>query len=96
VREGRLIAVERIHELLGKARRTATVELGDPADPLDDLRGLPGVSDLTQEEGRVSFKVAGDLDPVLKTLARRHVLDLELTHPTLEEVFLTYYGVAGE
>jgi ABC-2 type transport system ATP-binding protein len=57
---------------------------------------LPGVSDLTQEEGRVSFKVAGDLDPVLKTLARRHVLDLELTHPTLEEVFLTYYGVAGE
>ena len=40
----------------------------------------------------MSFKVAGDLDPVVKAIAKRHVLDMELTHPTLEEVFLTYYG----
>ena len=41
--------------------------------------------------GKVSFKVAGDLDPVIKAIARRHVLDMELTHPTLEEIFLSYY-----
>ncbi len=92
VRGGRLIAVELIHELLSKARRTATLELADPADPLEDLRGLPGVSNLQAADGKVSFKVAGDLDPVLKAVAKRHVLDLELTHPSLEEVFLTYYG----
>ena len=92
VRDGRLIAVERIHDLLGKARRTATLELADPSDLLEDLRGLPGVSDLGPADGKVSFKVAGDLDPVVKAIAKRHVLDMELTHPTLEEVFLTYYG----
>ncbi len=94
VREGKLIAVERIHELLGKARRTARLELADPAALLEDLRGLAGVSDLQAADGKVSFKVAGDLDPVVKAIAKRHVIDIELTHPTLEEVFLTYYGGA--
>jgi ABC-2 type transport system ATP-binding protein len=92
VREGKLIAVERINELLGRARRSATVELADPDDLADELRELPSVSDLQAADGKLAFKVAGDLDPVLKAIAAHHVLDLELTHPTLEEVFLTYYG----
>ncbi|HEY7255732.1 MAG TPA: ABC transporter ATP-binding protein [Solirubrobacterales bacterium] len=92
VRAGRLIAVERIHELLGKARRTATVEAAKAADLATELRGLEGVSDLEAADGKLSFKVVGDLDPVLKAIAGHHVLDMELTHPTLEEVFLTYYG----
>lgn len=91
VRAGRLIAVERISELLGKARRSVTLELAEP-DDLDDLRALPGVSELSAIDGKVSFKTAGELDAVLKAIARRNVLDMELTHPTLEEVFLTYYG----
>jgi beta-exotoxin I transport system ATP-binding protein len=92
VKDGRLIAVERIDELLGKARRTAILELGDPADLTAELGALAGVSDLQAADGKVSFTVAGDLDPVLKAIARHHVRDMELTHPTLEEVFLTYYG----
>jgi ABC-2 type transport system ATP-binding protein len=92
VRDGRLIAVERIRELLGKARRTVSLELADPGDLVGELRALPGVSDLQVADGQVSFKASGDLDPVVKAIAKRHVLDMELTHPTLEEVFLTYYG----
>jgi len=95
VRDGRLIAVERIHELLGRARRTATLELAEPSDLVGELRTLPGVTDLEAADGKVSFKVAGDLDPVLRAIAKRHVTDMELTHPTLEEVFLTYYGGGG-
>jgi ABC-2 type transport system ATP-binding protein len=92
VREGRLIAVERIDDLLDKARRTATVALAEPADLATELQTLDGVSDLQAADGKVSFKFMGDLDPVLKAIARHHVLDMELPHPTLEEVFLTYYG----
>jgi beta-exotoxin I transport system ATP-binding protein len=92
VRTGRLIAVERIDELLGKARRTAVVEAADAAALAAELRVIDGVSDLRVEDAKVSFKVAGDLDRVLKAIAAHRVLDMELTHPTLEEVFLTYYG----
>ncbi len=65
-------------------------EFAEPAD-IESLRGLAGVSDLEASDGRVRFKLAGEIDPVLKAIAAHTVLDLEVAHPTLEEVFLTYY-----
>jgi len=96
VRGGRLIAVERMEDLLGKARCRFTVELADPVGA-ERLRSLPGVSDFQAADGHVSFSAAGDLDAVVRELASHHVLDLEATHPSLEEVFLGYYheGEAG-
>jgi len=91
VRAGRLIAVERIDELLGKARRTAVLEVVDAAALAAKLQTIEGVSDLLVEGAKVSFKVLGDLDRVLKAIAAHRVLDMELTHPALEEIFLTYY-----
>ena len=44
---------------------------------------------------RLSFKVSGPLDPVIKAAARHTVRDMELTEPTLEEVCLTFYGHRG-
>ncbi|HET7416782.1 MAG TPA: ABC transporter ATP-binding protein [Solirubrobacterales bacterium] len=90
VRDGRLIAVERIADLLGKARRRFNVELRDPAG-LDRLRELPGVAELEVAGSRATFTAAGDLDPVVRELAGHHVVDLEATHPSLEDVFLGFY-----
>ena len=95
VRDGRLIAVERMADLLGKAQRTVTVRLAEDGG-LPELASLPSVSELEVEDGRASFKVAGELDPIVKALATHHVLDLEAAHPTLEEVFLDYYREEGE
>ncbi len=92
IRDGRLVAVERVHDLLGRARRSAVLELADPRGLAAELRALSGVSDVQASDGKLAFKVTGDLDPVLKAIATHHVSDMELTHPTLEEVFLTYYG----
>ena len=62
IRGGRLIAVERVADLLGKTtqRRRVEVEFAEPAD-LARVRALPGV------------------------------VGAEYVHPTLEQVFLTYY-----
>jgi ABC-2 type transport system ATP-binding protein len=90
IRDGRLIAVERMAELLGRARRRVTVRLADGAK-LEELRSLPGVGELEVRDGAVSFEAGGDLDPVVKALAAHHVTDLEAAPPTLEEVFLEYY-----
>jgi ABC-2 type transport system ATP-binding protein len=67
IRDGRLIAVERVDELLGKTagRQRVEVEFAGPVD-LDDVRAIPGV------------------------------VRAEFDHPTLEEVFLTYYQGEGE
>ncbi len=90
VRGGRLIAVERIADLLGRARRRFAVEVADPAG-LERLRSLPGVTDLEIAGNRATFSAGGDLDAVVRELAAHHVVDVEATHPSLEEVFLGYY-----
>ena len=90
VRSGRLIAVERIADLLGKARRRFTVALAEP-EGLERLRSLPGVADVELSGNRATFTAGGDLDAVVRELAGHHVVDLEATHPSLEEVFLGYY-----
>jgi ABC-2 type transport system ATP-binding protein len=95
VRAGRLIAVERIADLAGRAQRAIRVEFAEPA-AIDTLRQLPGVSNLEVEGRRVSFGFAGEIDPLLKILAGHRVLDLDATKPTLEETFLTYYENGGE
>jgi ABC-2 type transport system ATP-binding protein len=94
VRGGRLVAVERIAELLEKALRRITVELADPS-ALERLQQLPEVTNFKIAGRRASFSVTGALDPVISAIADQHVVDLEATHPTLEEVFLTYYREDG-
>ena len=94
IREGRLVAVEQVEELLGKTQRRVTVEFAEPVDPAP-LRALPGVTDLAQRDRQVSFRLAGDVDPVLKAIAAHRVVDLDFARPTLEEVFLTYYRAGG-
>ena len=36
----------------------------------------------------------GPIDPLVKALARFEVLDLQSREPSLEEIFLTFYGGA--
>ena len=91
IREGRLITVEDVAAITGRSYRHVTLEFADRVDP-DEFRRLPGVIDLVPNRRRVTFKATGDLDPVIKAAARHTVIDIELTHPTLDEVFLTYYG----
>ena len=90
IREGMLVAVERVSELLDRTPRRVSVEFAEPVD-VARLRELTGVSDLEAGDARVSFRVTGDIDPVLKAIAHHTVVDLEFARPTLEEVFLTYY-----
>jgi ABC-2 type transport system ATP-binding protein len=95
IRDGRVIAVERVDDLLHETRRRVSVEFAQPVD-IAELAAIPGVSDLAQADGRVTFRVAGEIDPVVKAIARHAVAELELAHPTLEEVFLTYYQDPGQ
>ncbi len=94
IRAGRLAAVESVADLTRRAYRHVTVEFTTPVEPAEFGR-LPGVRDLTAEASKITFKVEGDLDAVVKAVARHTVHDIEVTEPTLEEVFLTYYGRNG-
>ena len=90
IREGRLVAIEDVEEMRGRAYRTVTVRFAQPVDTAE-LEGLPGVERVERDGTTLRFRVLGDLDAAIKALARHPVADLEITRPTLEELFLTYY-----
>jgi len=79
-----------------------SIEFDAPVDGAEFAR-IAGVGELATDGARVSFKASGALDPVVKAAARpvvkaaarRTVLDMELTEPTLEEIFVTFYGRDG-
>ena len=91
LRQGQLKAVERISALKQVHFRWMKLYMDGPVDPAA-FAALDGVSDVTQENGAIRFRVTGKLSPVIKLAARYEVNDLEYEEPNLEEIFLEYYG----
>jgi ABC-2 type transport system ATP-binding protein len=91
IREGRLIAVEDIGDLKARAVRTLDVHFARPVSG-DEFARLPGVKEVEAHGDAVRVTVAGPLDAVVKAAARFEVLDLESHEPSLEDIFLTFYG----
>jgi ABC-2 type transport system ATP-binding protein len=91
LRTGRLRAVERIADLKQVRFRWMTLKVANGADPAI-FEALDGVSDVSSHNGSIRFRVTGELDPVIKAAAQYHVIDLSYEEPSLEEIFLEYYG----
>jgi ABC-2 type transport system ATP-binding protein len=94
IRDGRLVAVESVADVTGRTYRHVAIEFARPVDAAE-FRAIDGVSDLVATGRRLTFKASGAVDPVIKAAARHTVTELELSRPTLEEIFLTYYGGTG-
>ena len=85
IREGRMIACDSVEALSRTNARRVTVH-GQVA-----LEGLEGIRDKRETENSVSFLYGGDMNRLLRTLASGQVLDLSVSEPDLEEIFLHYY-----
>ena len=91
IREGRLVAVEEIGDMKAKAVRTIEIHFAAPVDPVK-FASLPGVQRAEGHREVVHLTVAGPLDAVVKVAAAHEVVDLVSHEPSLEDLFLTYYG----
>ena len=81
-----------------EAERRAKVTLYPDAEGTASLAGysLPGVHDLKLDGNEVRFDVdADELDEVLRHLSAAGVRSLVSEPPTLEELFLRHYQMAG-
>jgi beta-exotoxin I transport system ATP-binding protein len=94
IREGRLVAVEDVGDLKARAIRTLDIRFARPV-PGEAFAGLPGVQRIEVQGDLVHLTVAGHVDAVVKAAALYEVLDITSNEPTLEEVFLTFYGEGG-
>jgi ABC-2 type transport system ATP-binding protein len=89
IRQGKLVAVENIKDFAQKRLHLVRATAADSFKPGEF--NLAGVTVKDQQEKSVILQVAGDLNPVLRHLATHSLEDLEITHASLEEVFLSFY-----
>src|SRR5215213_2063537 len=95
IRDGHIVAEEAIDDLKRRNRRVAEVTFVDEPPPGLDL--LPGVEVSQRDSGRVVIALAGSVIPLLRFLASRDdVVDLLLSPPRLEDIFLGYYNGSQE
>ena len=90
IRDGRLVRVAPVQELLGMRVHEFVAECADPL-PADALAGVLGVSEVTVAGATVRGVMRGDVDALMKALARYHVRSFTSHVPSLSEVFLHLY-----
>lgn len=91
IRAGKLVEVETVASIREKKVYTYKVYFEKTPD-LKKLQ-IPGIEDINKMiDGGVEFHFKGDIDKLLKLLSQYNVLDLEVSHLSLEEVFMKYYA----
>jgi ABC-2 type transport system ATP-binding protein len=91
IRNGVLVEVANIADLLQRSLRRIRLRFAGPVDPAG-LLAVEGVTLLSQPApDSLHLQVAGEMDGLVKVLAAYPLQDLETERPTLEEVFLAYY-----
>ena len=91
VREGRIVAIQDIGDLKARALRTLEIHFARPVTA-ETFSGQPGVRDVQAYGDTVRLAVVGPLDAIVKTAARFEVVGLTTHEPSLEDVFLDFYG----
>ncbi len=91
IRDGHLVAVETTEAFLDKSFRYVVLTFDEPVDG-KPFEAIPGVRDLKADGNRIAFTLHDNLDEVVKLAAKHRVTGMEYERPSLEEIFLTYYG----
>jgi ABC-2 type transport system ATP-binding protein len=96
LRQGRLVEVTDLPELRRLRRSQVEVSLAAPAPGLALLGEVPGVADLHwSSPTELTLTLTGPVGPALRALATADVVRLDVREPSLEEIFLDYYGQAS-
>ncbi len=94
LREGKLAAVETIAGLKQKSIRRIDVIFENPV-PIESFRTVPGVTEVRSSGAVLSVVVQGNLDALIKTIARYPLRNIITYEPNLEEFFLAFYREGG-
>jgi ABC-2 type transport system ATP-binding protein len=90
LRAGRLVEVDSIADLRRLRRTVVEVSYHGGQPSLKDIAGVSGVEQLNGD--RLRFSLTGSPVAALRALAAADITALAMREPTLEEIFLAYYG----
>ncbi|RDU38949.1 ABC transporter ATP-binding protein [Neobacillus piezotolerans] len=89
IKEGKIVQVEKISTLKENTYKKFKIETAAPVQR--SLFQMEGVNDLEADGTTVSFLYRGNLNEVMKKITDVEIVNLWVTEPDLEEIFMHYY-----
>lgn len=90
IRDGKLIRVSRLDELLNDSPRRVSVLYGS-APPDSQLKTADGISKLKSNGNRREFVFRGNYNELIRIIGSKPIKDLQIVEPPLDELFMEYY-----
>lgn len=95
LRDGQLVALEDVDSLLHKSGKRIRVR-----SPEEDLEGelatLDGILDVSRVGQELQFTYTGGYNSLLDHLRQYDIVDIDISEPPLEDVFMHYYSEDGD
>ena len=89
IKEGRILAIDTIDALKEKNVRRFTLEAKQPLNI--DLFHMDGIKDLVVKDRVCEFIYRGDVNQIMKLVAKIDLDSITISEPDLEEIFLHFY-----
>lgn len=89
IRDGKMIVCDQVEVLSRTNAKRITVQ-GEFV-----LEGLDGVRDVKKLDSGINFLYSGDINALIKRLEEGRLIDLSVSEPDLDEIFLHYYSDGG-
>lgn len=90
IREGTLIHVNSLDKLMEQASRHVLAVYRETV-PKSRFNTLDGVSHLKIQGNRCNFTFRGDYNELVRVLGTKPMTDLQISEPSLDELFMEYY-----
>lgn len=89
IKDGKIIKLETIAALRENSYKKITLEASVPID--EELFKMDGVTQLQLRETHASFIFKGNINELVSKISTLSLINLDLTEPDLEEIFMHYY-----
>lgn len=89
IKSGKIVSEESIKSL--KEKRTHTVSVTFSEKVTKDQIKSPCVKQVEEIDSSLLITCKGEIDPLIKELAKHRVKEIEISRATLEEIFLEFY-----
>ena len=92
IREERIVRTQDVAELAASAVKRVSIELAGGAAADAGTLGHLGAQDIETDGAHASFLFSGGANALTHALAGLDLANVDVSEPSLEEVFLRYYG----
>ncbi|MFA6843098.1 MAG: ABC transporter ATP-binding protein [Bacilli bacterium] len=90
IKDGAIIETKNINDLRNESYKKISFTTLD--DPKSIFKDFAGVSNYKADNNTISFVFKGNVDKIVKTISKYTISNIDIVEPSLEEIFLHYYG----